>query len=649
MPPSTLLAQSKEQVVITLPDQSVKTFDRPITAMQLATDIGASLAKATVGAIINGKIVDASTFITGNSTVSLITANSKEGLEIIRHSTAHLLAMATQQLYPGAQVTIGPVIENGFYYDFAYERPFTPEDLTKIELKMKELAKQNLAITRSVITKEEAVDKFTKLGEHYKVLIIKDLPDNEEISVYKQGDWMDLCRGPHVPSTKNLKVFKLERVAGAYWRGDSKNQMLSRIYGTAWANKDDLKQYIKIKEEEAKRDHRKLAKTLDLFHFQQESPGMVFWHPNGWTIYQQIKSYMRKVLDKAGYLEVNTPQIVDVSLWEKSGHWDKYDENMFTVTSEHREMAVKPMNCPCHVQIFNQGIKSYRDLPLRLAEFGSCHRNEASGALHGLARVRGFVQDDAHIFVEENQIQQEVSAFIDLLHKVYADFGFNSEKLIYKLSTRPEKRVGSEEIWDKAEEALAKSLNDKQLDWQKCPGEGAFYGPKLEFTLKDCIGREWQCGTIQVDFSMPQRLNAEYIGRDGEKHFPVMLHRAILGSFERFIAILIEHYAGELPLWLAPTQVVVMNISDNSEAWANKVYSELQNQGIRAKIDVRNEKIGFKIREHTLLKVPYMVIVGDKEAEQEIITLRLKSGENQGSMSIQNLCSMLQSESNMVL
>jgi threonyl-tRNA synthetase len=649
MPPSTLLAQSKEQVVITLPDQSVKTFDRPITAMQLATDIGASLAKATVGAIINGKIVDASTFITGNSTVSLITANSKEGLEIIRHSTAHLLAMATQQLYPGAQVTIGPVIENGFYYDFAYERPFTPEDLTKIELKMKELAKQNLAITRSVITKEEAIDKFTKLGEHYKVLIIKDLPDNEEISVYKQGDWMDLCRGPHVPSTKNLKVFKLERVAGAYWRGDSKNQMLSRIYGTAWANKDDLKQYIKIKEEEAKRDHRKLAKTLDLFHFQQESPGMVFWHPNGWTIYQQIKSYMRKVLDKAGYLEVNTPQIVDVSLWEKSGHWDKYDENMFTVTSEHREMAVKPMNCPCHVQIFNQGIKSYRDLPLRLAEFGSCHRNEASGALHGLARVRGFVQDDAHIFVEENQIQQEVSAFIDLLHKVYADFGFNSEKLIYKLSTRPEKRVGSEEIWDKAEEALAKSLNDKQLDWQKCPGEGAFYGPKLEFTLKDCIGREWQCGTIQVDFSMPQRLNAEYIGRDGEKHFPVMLHRAILGSFERFIAILIEHYAGELPLWLAPTQVVVMNISDNSEAWANKVYSELQNQGIRAKIDVRNEKIGFKIREHTLLKVPYMVIVGDKEAEQEIITLRLKSGENQGSMSIQNLCSMLQSESNMVL
>jgi threonyl-tRNA synthetase len=649
MPTSTLLAQSKEQVVITLPDKSVKKFDKPITAMQLAADIGANLAKATVGAIINGKTVDASTVITGNSTVSLITANSKEGLEIIRHSTAHLLAMATQQLYPGAQVTIGPVIENGFYYDFAYERPFTPEDLTKIELKMKELAKQSLPITRNVITKEEAIDKFTKLGEHYKVLIIKDLPDNEEISVYKQGDWMDLCRGPHVPSTKNLKVFKLERVAGAYWRGDSKNQMLSRIYGTAWANKDDLKQYLKIKEEEAKRDHRKLAKTLDLFHFQQESPGMVFWHPNGWTIYQQIKKYMRKVLDKAGYLEVNTPQIVDVSLWEKSGHWDKYDENMFTVTSEHREMAVKPMNCPCHVQIFNQGIKSYRDLPLRLAEFGSCHRNEASGALHGLARVRGFVQDDAHIFVEESQIQQEVSAFIDLLHKVYADFGFNSEKLIYKLSTRPEKRVGSEEIWDKAEEALAKSLNDKQLDWQKCPGEGAFYGPKLEFTLKDCIGREWQCGTIQVDFSMPQRLNAEYIGRDGEKHFPVMLHRAILGSFERFIAILIEHYAGELPLWLAPTQVVVMNISDNSEAWTHKVYSELQNQGIRTKIDVRNEKIGFKIREHTLLKVPYMVIIGDKEAQQKVITLRLKSGESQGSMSIQNLCDMLQSESNMVL
>lgn len=621
--------------VITLPDGSKREFADAVSVMEVAQDIGPGLAKATLAGRINGVLVDASTKIEDDAELSIITVRDVEGLDVIRHSTAHLLAMAVQDLYVGAQVTIGPVIENGFYYDFSYERAFNMDDLAKIEKRMEELAKQDIPVERIVMSRDMAVETFEAMGEKYKVQIINELPEGEEISLYKQGEWMDLCRGPHVPSTGRLKAFKLMRVAGAYWRGDSNNEMLTRIYGTAWEDKKALKAYLHRLEEAEKRDHRKLAKRLDLFHMQEEAPGMVFWHSNGWAIYQELEQYMRAKQRLAGYEEIKTPQLVDRSLWKKSGHWDKYADGMFTTSSENKDMAIKPMNCPCHVQVFNQGLKSYRDLPLRLAEFGSCHRNEPSGSLHGLMRVRGFVQDDAHIFVTENQIQQEVSDFIDFLHSVYDDFGFDRENLLYKLSTRPEKRVGSDEVWDKAEKALADALNAQELPWEELPGEGAFYGPKIEFSLKDCIGRVWQCGTIQVDFSMPGRLGAEYIDENGQRKTPVMLHRATLGSFERFIGILIEHYEGAMPTWLAPTQAIILNITDRQAGYAQKLGKMYAESGFRVNADLRNEKIGFKIREHTLMKVPYLLIIGDKEMEDNTVAVRARSGEDLGVMSIE--------------
>ncbi|WP_066018011.1 threonine--tRNA ligase [Endozoicomonas atrinae] len=630
--------------VITLPDGSKREFADAVSVMEVAQDIGPGLAKATLAGRVNGELVDASAKITEDSDLSIITTRDQEGVDVIRHSTAHLLAMAVQDLFPGAQVTIGPVIENGFYYDFSYERAFNMDDLSKIEKRMEELAKQDLSIERVVMSREEAISAFKAIGEEYKVEIINDLPASEEISVYRQGEWMDLCRGPHVPSTGKLKAFKLMRVAGAYWRGDSNNEMLTRVYGTAWEDKKALKAYLHRLEEAEKRDHRKLAKKLDLFHMQEEAPGMVFWHPNGWVIYQELEQYMRNKQRLAGYEEIKTPQLVDRSLWEKSGHWDKYADGMFTTSSENKDMAIKPMNCPCHVQVFNQGLKSYRDLPLRLAEFGSCHRNEPSGSLHGLMRVRGFVQDDAHIFATEDQIQSEVCEFIDFLHSVYDDFGFDRENLIYKLSTRPEKRVGSDEIWDKAEKALAEALDAKELPWEELPGEGAFYGPKIEFSLKDCIGRVWQCGTIQVDFSMPGRLGAEYVDEHGERKTPVMLHRATLGSFERFIGILIEHYEGSMPVWLAPTQAAILNITDRQADYARKLEKNLSEEGIRVKADLRNEKIGFKIREHTLMKVPYLLVIGDKEMEDNTVAVRTRTGEDLGVMSIEAFQERLQAD-----
>ncbi|WP_422450503.1 MULTISPECIES: threonine--tRNA ligase [unclassified Endozoicomonas] len=630
--------------VITLPDGSKREFADAVSVMEVAQDIGPGLAKATLAGRVNGELVDASAKIAEDSDLSIITTRDQEGVDVIRHSTAHLLAMAVQDLFPGAQVTIGPVIENGFYYDFSYERAFNMDDLSKIEKRMEELAKQDLSIERVVMSREEAISAFKAMGEEYKVEIINDLPASEEISVYRQGEWMDLCRGPHVPSTGKLKAFKLMRVAGAYWRGDSNNEMLTRVYGTAWEDKKALKAYLHRLEEAEKRDHRKLAKKLDLFHMQEEAPGMVFWHPNGWVIYQELEQYMRNKQRLAGYEEIKTPQLVDRSLWEKSGHWDKYADGMFTTSSENKDMAIKPMNCPCHVQVFNQGLKSYRDLPLRLAEFGSCHRNEPSGSLHGLMRVRGFVQDDAHIFATEDQIQSEVCEFIDFLHSVYDDFGFARENLIYKLSTRPEKRVGSDEIWDKAEKALAEALDAQQLPWDELPGEGAFYGPKIEFSLKDCIGRVWQCGTIQVDFSMPGRLGAEYVDEHGERKTPVMLHRATLGSFERFIGILIEHYEGAMPVWLAPMQAAILNITDRQADYARKLEKNLSEQGIRAKADLRNEKIGFKIREHTLMKVPYLLVIGDKEMEDNTVAVRTRTGEDLGVMSIEAFQERLQAD-----
>ncbi|WP_422465754.1 threonine--tRNA ligase [Endozoicomonas sp. ALC013] len=630
--------------VITLPDGSKREFAEAVSVMEVAQDIGPGLAKATLAGRVNGELVDASAKIAEDSDLSIITTRDQEGVDVIRHSTAHLLAMAVQDLFPGAQVTIGPVIENGFYYDFSYERAFNMDDLSKIEKRMEELAKQDLSIERVVMSREEAISAFKAMGEEYKVEIINDLPTSEEISVYRQGEWMDLCRGPHVPSTGKLKAFKLMRVAGAYWRGDSNNEMLTRVYGTAWEDKKALKAYLHRLEEAEKRDHRKLAKKLDLFHMQEEAPGMVFWHPNGWVIYQELEQYMRNKQRLAGYEEIKTPQLVDRSLWEKSGHWDKYADGMFTTSSENKDMAIKPMNCPCHVQVFNQGLKSYRDLPLRLAEFGSCHRNEPSGSLHGLMRVRGFVQDDAHIFATEDQIQSEVCEFIDFLHSVYDDFGFARENLIYKLSTRPEKRVGSDEIWDKAEKALAEALDAQQLPWDELPGEGAFYGPKIEFSLKDCIGRVWQCGTIQVDFSMPGRLGAEYVDEHGERKTPVMLHRATLGSFERFIGILIEHYEGAMPVWLAPMQAAILNITDRQADYARKLEKNLSEQGIRAKADLRNEKIGFKIREHTLMKVPYLLVIGDKEMEDNTVAVRTRTGEDLGVMSIEAFQERLQAD-----
>jgi len=627
---------------ITLPDGSKRQFDHPVTVHDVAADIGPGLAKAAIAGKIGEKLVDASYCIEDDAELAIITEKSEEGLEIIRHSTAHLLAQAVKRLYPDAQVTIGPVIEDGFYYDFAYERPFTTEDLEKIEKEMKKIVSDNIPVERSVMKREEAIDFFRDMGEEYKAEIIEDIPHGEELSLYKQGDFIDLCRGPHVPSTGKLKAFKLMKVAGAYWRGDSNNEMLTRVYGTAWTDKKALKEYLHRLEEAEKRDHRKIGRQLDLFHTQEEAPGMVFWHPNGWTLWQAVEQYMREVFRTNGYQEIRTPQVVDRSLWEKSGHWDKFGDMIFTTHSEHRDYAVKPMNCPCHVQVFNQGLKSYRDLPLRLAEFGSCHRNEPSGTLHGIMRVRNFTQDDAHIFCTEDQIQDEVSDFIDLLYKVYADFGF--EDIIIKLSTRPEQRVGSDEIWDKAEHALEKALNAKGLEWDLQPGEGAFYGPKIEFSLRDCLHRVWQCGTIQVDFSMPGRLDAHYIAEDGSKQVPVMLHRAIVGSMERFIGILIEHHAGSFPLWLAPIQAVVMNITDNQADFVREIEEFLKNQGIRINSDLRNEKIGFKIREHTLHRIPYMLVIGDREVENRTVAVRTRGGEDLGTMSLEAFAEHLNAE-----
>ncbi len=626
--------------VITLPDGSQRQFDHPVTVHGIALSIGEGLARATLAGKVNDKLVDASFLIDDDAEVAIITPKDEEGLEIIRHSAAHLLAQAVKELFPEAQITIGPVIEDGFYYDIAYERSFTPEDLEAIEKKMKALVKQDIPVERTVMGREEAIKLFRDLGEEYKAEIIESIPEGEELSLYRQGDFIDLCRGPHVPSTGKIKAFKLTKLAGAYWRGDSNNEMLQRIYGTAWADKKDLKAYLHRLEEAEKRDHRKLAKQLDLFHIQPEAPGMIFWHDKGWIIFKQVENYIRDKIRIHGYEEVHTPELVDRSLWEKSGHWDKFRDDMFTTHSENRDYAVKPMNCPCHVQIYNQGIKSYRDLPLRMAEFGSCHRNEASGTLHGLMRLRNFVQDDAHIFCTEDQIQSEVSGFIDLLYEVYEDFGFKD--IIIKLSTRPEQRVGSDEVWDKAEKALEQALNDKNLDWQLQPGEGAFYGPKIEFSLKDCIGRVWQCGTIQVDFSMPGRLGAEYVAEDGSRQTPVMLHRAILGSLERFIGILIEEHAGAFPTWLAPVQVVVINITDSQAEYASNVTETLKKQGFRIISDLRNEKIGLKIREHTLQRVPYMLVTGDREVENKTVAVRTREGRDLGVMTLEEFSELLQ-------
>jgi threonyl-tRNA synthetase len=618
--------------LITLPDGSTRHYSSPVTVLEVAQSIGSGLAKATLAGKVNQQLVDASHLISDDATLQIITAKEAEGVDIIRHSTAHLLAQAVKQLFPTAQVTIGPVIENGFFYDFSYERPFTPDDLVAIEKKMEQLVNENIAIQRSILSRDESVKFFKDLGEHYKAEIIASIPAEQALSLYQQGEFTDLCRGPHVPSTGKLKVFKLMKIAGAYWRGNSNNEMLQRIYGTAWADKKDLADYLHRLEEAEKRDHRKIGKILDLFHAQEEAPGMVFWHEKGWTLYKEVEQYIRDKLRGHGYGEVRTPQVVDRTLWEKSGHWDKFGDMIFTTHSEHRDYAIKPMNCPCHVQIYNQGLKSYKDLPIRIAEFGSCHRNEPSGTLHGLMRVRNFVQDDAHIFCTENQIQSEVSDFIDLLFEIYKDFGF--EEVIIKLSTRPENRVGDDSVWDKAESALEIALNNKGLAWDLQPGEGAFYGPKIEFSLKDCIGRIWQCGTIQVDFSMPARLEATYIDEDSSRQVPVMLHRAVLGSLERFIGILIEQHAGNFPLWLAPVQIVVLNIASRHDDYAQHILAELQKQGLRAKIDLRNEKIGFKIREHSMQRIPYLVIIGDKELEHKTVTLRSQKGEDLGSFSI---------------
>ncbi|RTL11117.1 MAG: threonine--tRNA ligase [Neisseriaceae bacterium] len=617
---------------ITLPDGSVREFESAVTVLDVAKNISSSLAKVTLAGVVNANLVDASHTITTDSTLRLITDKDPEGLEVIRHSTAHLLAQAVKQLYPSAQVTIGPVIENGFYYDFSFERPFTPEDLVAIEKKMAHLVDQNIAVERVEMPREEAIRFFDSLGEKYKVEIISAIPEGQTISLYRQGDFIDLCRGPHVPSTSKLKSFKLMKVAGAYWRGNSDNEMLQRIYGTAWRNKDELKDYLFMLEEAEKRDHRKIGKQLDLFHLQDEAPGMVFWHPKGWAIWQVIEQYMRKELDADGYHEIKTPQIVDRSLWEKSGHWDMYGELMFSTHSENRDYAVKPMNCPCHIQVFNQGLKSYRDLPIRLAEFGSCHRNEPSGSLHGIMRVRNFVQDDAHIFCTEEQMESESIKFIDLVYRVYQRFGF--DKVEVKLSTRPEKRVGDDNLWDAAEQALAAALNNKGLAFTLQPGEGAFYGPKIEFALKDCLGREWQCGTLQLDFNLPTRLGAAYVAEDGSKKTPVMLHRAALGSLERFIGVLIEHHAGNLPFWLAPVQAVVLNISEKQADYAASVLAKLKEQGIRAEIDLSNEKVGYKIRQHSMQKIPYLLVVGDSEVENQQVTVRKQDGSDLGAMSI---------------
>lgn len=619
-------------VAIRLADGSERRFEQSITALDVAESISPGLARSAVAAKINGKLVDLSYLIEEDSELILITEKDSEGLDIIRHSSAHLLAHAVKELFPEAQVTIGPVIEDGFYYDFAYKRPFTIEDLATIEKRMMEISRRNLAVCRKEADRSAAILFFKNQGEHYKAQLIESIPGNETISLYSQGEFTDLCRGPHVPSTNKLKVFKLMKVAGAYWRGDSKNEMLQRIYGTAWLKKEDQEAYLKRLEEADKRDHRKLGKQLDLFHMQDEAPGMVFWHSKGWTLWQQIEQYMRQVLNRSGYQEIRTPQVLDRSLWEHSGHWENFRENMFVTESEERHFAIKPMNCPGHIQIFNQGLKSYRELPLRLAEFGSCHRNEPSGALHGIMRVRAFTQDDAHIFCTEEQVQSEVIQFIDLLKQVYKDFGFDA--ILVKLSTRPQKRVGSEQQWDDAELALKSALEAKKLDWQIQPGEGAFYGPKIEFSLKDSLGRIWQCGTLQLDFSMPARLGATYVSEDNLKKTPVMLHRAILGSLERFIGILIENYAGALPVWLAPVQVAVLNISKNQMEYAQEIEKALSSNGIRVLLDLRNEKISYKIREHSLQKIPYQIIVGDEEVNGNIIAVRNRLNKDMGQMTV---------------
>ena len=628
--------------VVRLPDGSERRFDAPVTAAQVAAAIGPGLARAALAARVDGNVVDLSHVIDRDSELAIVTDKDGEGLNILRHSTAHLLAHAVKELYPKAQVTIGPVIEDGFYYDFSFERPFTPEDLAAIEQRMLEISKRDLPVQREVWDRSRAVNFFKEQGEHYKAQIIESIPGNEAISLYRQDNFIDLCRGPHVPSTGRLKVFKLMKVAGAYWRGDSRNEMLQRVYGTAWARKEDLDAYLHRLEEAEKRDHRRLGKQLGLFHLQDEAPGMVFWHPRGWTIWQQVEQYLRRVLDQSGYAEVRTPLVMDRSLWERSGHWENYRESMFTTSSENRDYAVKPMSCPGHIQIFNQGIRSYRDLPLRLAEFGACHRNEPSGALHGIMRVRGFVQDDAHIFCTDEQVQSEAAAFIDLLRRVYRDFGF--EEILIKLATRPAKRIGADEKWDRAEAGLARALDSKGLTWQLSPGDGAFYGPKIEFSLKDSIGRIWQCGTLQLDFELPARLGAEYVAEDNTRKVPVMLHRAILGSMERFIGILIEHYAGALPLWLAPLQVAVLNISEHQADYAAEVARTLRAGGIRAEADLRNEKITFKIREHSLQKLPYQVIVGDKEVASRIVAVRTRGGVDLGQMPIDAFVAHLKGE-----
>jgi len=618
--------------VVRLPDGSERIFEHPVSVMEVAMTIGSGLARAAIAGRINGKLVDLSYVIEDDSNLAIITEKDNEGLEIIRHSCAHLLAHAVKELFPEAQVTIGPVINDGFYYDFSYKRSFTLEDLAAIEKRMIEISKRDLKINRKILERAKAIDFFKRQGEYYKAQIIESIPGDEDLSLYSQGDFTDLCRGPHVPATSKIKVFKLMKVAGAYWRGDSNNEMLQRIYGTAWVNKDDQKNYLHRLEEAEKRDHRRIGKQLNLFHMQDEAPGMVFWHPKGWTLWQQIEQYMRSTLSQNGYYEIRTPQILDKDLWVRSGHWENFRENMFITHSDERDFAIKPMNCPGHVQIFNQGLRSYRELPIRFAEFGSCHRNEASGALHGIMRVRGFTQDDAHIFCTEDQIQQEVVEFIDLLKIVYADFGFR--EILIKLSTRPPKRVGSEAQWDKSEAALEAALNEVKLEWEQQPGEGAFYGPKIEFSLKDCIGRVWQCGTLQLDFSMPDRLGAEYVAEDNSRQVPVMLHRAILGSLERFIGILIENYAGALPLWLSPEQVVVLNISRAQIDYAQEVVVQLRDSGVRASLDLRNEKITYKIREHSLQKLPYQIIVGDEEVQANKIAVRNRAGENLGQMKL---------------
>jgi len=629
-------------VVITLPDGSTRDYPQPVTVADVAASIGAGLAKAALAGRVDGKLVDTSSLIDHDAQLAIITDKDADGVDVLRHSTAHLLAYAVKDLFPEAQVTIGPVIDNGFYYDFAYKRPFTPEDLEAIEQRMAELAKKDFPVTREVWARDDAVAFFKSIGEQYKAELIAAIPADQDVSLYREGDFVDLCRGPHVPSTGKLKVFKLMKVAGAYWRGDSKNEMLQRIYGTAWAKKDELDAHLHMLEEAEKRDHRKLGRQLDLFHLQEEAPGMVFWHPHGWTVWQEIEQYMRRVYRDNGYQEVRCPQILERTLWEKSGHWEHYHEHMFTTESEKRDYAVKPMNCPGHVQIFNTGIRSYRDLPLRYGEFGSCHRNEPSGALHGVMRVRGFTQDDGHIFCTEDQIQQEVTVFNELVRQVYADFGFS--EVAVKLALRPASRVGEDASWDKAENALRASLTASGLSWEELPGEGAFYGPKIEFHIKDAIGRSWQCGTVQVDFSMPQRLGAEFVGEDNARHTPVMLHRAILGSLERFIGILIENHAGAFPLWLAPVQVVVMNISEAQAGYAVEVAGLLQKAGLRAETDLRGEKINYKIREHSLLKRPYIVVVGDKEKAAGLVALRARGNQDLGQMSPQALIERLLNE-----